>query len=73
MLGVQRTTIGQIASSLQAEGIISYRRGRVEIVDFERLRASACECYWIVKDELANYLQSKDVAPMSGSRQTTSA
>lgn len=72
MLGVQRTTIGQIASSLQAEGIISYRRGRVEIVDFERLRASACECYWIVKDELANYLQSKDVAPMSGSRQTTS-
>lgn len=70
MLGVQRTTIGQIAASLQAEGIISYRRGRVEIIDFERLQQSACECYWIVKDELASYLQSKDVEPMSASRQT---
>lgn len=73
MLGVQRTTIGQIAASLQADGIIRYRRGRVEIIDFERLRATACECYWIVKDELVNYLQSNDIAPMSGTRQTTAA
>lgn len=51
MLGVQRTSIGLIATSLQASGIISYRRGRVEIVDYERLTASACECLHIVNKE----------------------
>lgn len=63
MLGVQRTSIGPIATALQKEGIIAYRRGNVEIVDFERLRTAACECYRIVQAELA------DLA-MSGSRQT---
>lgn len=51
MLGVQRTSIGLIATSLQASGIISYRRGRIEIVDYNRLVASACECFHIVKKE----------------------
>lgn len=51
MLGVQRTSIGLIANSLQRAGVIRYRRGRVEIVDLERLRENACECYWIVNSE----------------------
>jgi CRP-like cAMP-binding protein len=63
MLGVQRTSIGPIATAMQREGIIAYRRGNVEIVDFERLQASACECYRIIGSELAEL-------SMSGSRQT---
>lgn len=63
MLGVQRTSIGPIATAMQNEGIIAYRRGNVEIIDFDRLQAEACECYRIIKAELA------DLA-MSGSRQT---
>lgn len=63
MLGVQRTSIGPIANTLQREGIIAYCRGNVEIVDFDRLQASACECYRIVRSELAELT-------MSGSRQT---
>src|SRR5688572_26350953 len=51
MLGVQRTSIGSIANSLQRTGSIRYTRGNVEIVDLDRVRASACDCYQIVKEE----------------------
>jgi len=51
MLGVQRTSVGMIATSLQASGVIRYSRGRVEIIDYDRLVASACECFQIVKKE----------------------
>jgi CRP-like cAMP-binding protein len=51
MLGVQRTSIGLIAHSIQQDGIIRYSRGNIEIIDLERLRASACECYLIVEKE----------------------
>jgi Crp-like helix-turn-helix protein len=33
MLGVQRTSVTLVARHLQADGLISYRRGRIEIID----------------------------------------
>jgi CRP-like cAMP-binding protein len=45
MLGVQRTTVTLVAHTLQAAGLITYRRGRVEIVDVAALEEAACECY----------------------------
>jgi len=51
MLGVQRTSIGLIAHNMQSEGIIRYSRGRLEVIDIDRLRSSACECYRIVNAE----------------------
>ena len=57
MLGVQRTSVAMIAGTLQAEGIIRYSRGRIEIIDREKLAATACECYLIVKDEFDNFLK----------------
>lgn len=73
MLGVQRTSIGLIANSLQRSGSIRYARGRVEIVDLDRLRAGACDCYQIVKDEYAKFLASDKTRPMSDARQTKAA
>jgi len=70
MLGVQRTSIGAIASGLQESGIIRYSRGRVEIVDFDRLKASACDCYRIVKREYEEFLNDNNFNAMSNSRQT---
>ena len=70
MLGVQRTSIGHIANSLQRTGAISYARGRVEIIDLDRLRASACDCYRIVKEEYEKFLQDDKFATMSDIRQT---
>jgi hypothetical protein len=45
MLGVQRTTVSQVAATLKAEGLIDYRRGVIDILDRDALRARSCECY----------------------------
>ena len=71
MLGVQRTSIGLIANGLQRTGSIRYSRGRVEIIDLERLRAQACDCYQIVRKEYAEFLADAKFPAMSDIRQTT--
>lgn len=65
MLGVQRTSIGLIANSLQEKQIIRYRRGKVEIIDFDNLKNSACECYAIIKDEQRKFVEDKIFSAMS--------
>lgn len=45
MLGTSRPTVSVVAGTLQNAGLISYRRGRVTIVDRRRLEAASCECY----------------------------
>ena len=52
MLGVQRTTVSQVASSLQAAGLIRYNRGRIDILDRAELEGRACECYEAVRRSL---------------------
>ena len=49
MLGVQRTTVTAVARSLQAKGMIRYRRGIVDVLDRPGLEAIACECYDAVR------------------------
>ena len=49
MMGVRRTSVSIIANGLQRAGLISYRRGRVRIVNVEGVRESACECYEAVR------------------------
>lgn len=45
LLGLRRTTLTLVAHKVQAEGIIRYRRGRLELRDRARLEALACDCY----------------------------
>ncbi|HEY1577973.1 MAG TPA: Crp/Fnr family transcriptional regulator [Terracidiphilus sp.] len=52
MLGIRRTSVTLAAGSLQRSGLIEYRRGRIQILDTERLRSTACECYPIVRNLL---------------------
>jgi len=57
MLGVRRTSVTLVASTLQQAGLIKYRRGHIHIVDVDGLRDAACECYEAVKshsDRLLN-------------------
>ena len=65
ILGVQRTSIGMIAASLQSAGIIRYSRGKVEILNFERLKSAACECYEIVREEQRRFISDKNFSAMS--------
>jgi CRP-like cAMP-binding protein len=49
MLGARRTTVTLAAGTLQQNGLITYRRGRIRILDRENLEAAACECYQAVR------------------------
>lgn len=51
MLGVRRPSVTQTAQKLQEKGLIHYHRGHIDILDLERLRTSACECFHTVKYE----------------------
>jgi CRP-like cAMP-binding protein len=51
MLGVRREGVTEAAGKLQAEGLIRYSRGRINVSDRERLEARVCECYAVVKKE----------------------
>ena len=51
MLGTRRASVGDAASGLQAEGIISYSRGNISILKRKRLEAFACECYQAVNEK----------------------
>jgi DNA-binding transcriptional regulator YhcF (GntR family) len=50
LLGVQRTTVNAVVGSLQDQGLISARRGRVIVVDRAGLKRHACECYSVVEE-----------------------
>ncbi|HEY7595551.1 MAG TPA: Crp/Fnr family transcriptional regulator [Actinophytocola sp.] len=55
MLGVRRATVSEIAGKLQTDGLITYTRGNLTIVDRPSLTDVACECYKIIKAEFDDF------------------
>jgi CRP-like cAMP-binding protein len=56
MLGVRREGVTEAAGKLQRDGVIRYSRGRITVLDRERLEAKVCECYGVVKKEFERLL-----------------
>jgi hypothetical protein len=56
MLGVRREGITESAGKLQDLGLITYRRGRITVLDRPGLGGHACECYAVVKREFDRLL-----------------
>lgn len=50
MLGVTRSSVSEVASKLQAAGLIRYIRGNIQIVDRPGLERATCECYRAVRN-----------------------
>ena len=53
MLGVRRTSITDVASRLQAAGVISYSRGVIRIIDLPALQRLSCECFDTLREQHA--------------------
>jgi len=56
MLGVRRGGITEAAGNLQRAGVISHRRGHISVIERSGLESRTCECYAVVKKELARLL-----------------
>jgi CRP-like cAMP-binding protein len=64
MLGVRREGVTQAATKLQQQGVISYRRGLIQVLDRPKLETLSCECYAVVRKEtdlLLNYMPQRQV------------
>jgi CRP-like cAMP-binding protein len=56
MLGASRNSVTLAAQSMQNAGLISYRRGTMQVLDRPGLEKASCECYAIVKARFDAFL-----------------
>jgi CRP-like cAMP-binding protein len=50
MLGVRRATVTVTAGALQSAGLITYRHGKVKVIERAELEEATCECYRAIRD-----------------------
>jgi CRP-like cAMP-binding protein len=53
MLGSTRPTVTVVAGTLQKAGLLTYRHGRITILDRGGLESASCECYETVRSQFA--------------------
>ena len=56
MLGVRRASVSVVAAIIQKAGLISYKRGKMTILDREGMEDVTCECYAMIKGEFKRLL-----------------
>ena len=56
MLGVRRQGVTEAARKLERDGLITYSRGLITVLDRPGIEQRVCECYEVVKRETARLL-----------------
>ena len=62
MLGVNLKSVTLASEALQAIGLISYVRGKMQVLDRPGLEKASCECYAIVKAHFDDFLRPPSYA-----------
>jgi CRP-like cAMP-binding protein len=57
ILGANRKSVTLAAQSMQNAGLISYHRGRMQVLDRAGLEKASCECYAVVKERFDAFLK----------------
>jgi CRP-like cAMP-binding protein len=57
LLGVRREAVSLAAARLMQDGLISYSRGRMEVLNRQGLQQQACECYGVLRQQYLPMLQ----------------
>ena len=57
MIGARRNSVSLVAGTLQQSNFVRYSRGRIDIINLEGLRNTACECYLTVKAQYDRLLR----------------
>ena len=68
MLGANRKSVTLAALSMQSAGLISYRRGKIQVLDRPGLEQVACKCYAIVKERFDAFLTPPSSAVQGDTR-----
>jgi CRP-like cAMP-binding protein len=56
LLGVQRTTVNAAVRMLQDQGLITTRRGAIQVLDRAGLKRQACKCYGAVAEHFTGII-----------------
>src|ERR1700685_29515 len=62
ILGANRKSVTLAAQSMQNAGLISYRRGTIQVRDRPGLEETSCECYAIVRERFDAFLNPPETA-----------
>jgi CRP-like cAMP-binding protein len=62
ILGANRKSVTLAAQSMQTAGLISYRRGTIQVLDRPGLEKASCECYAIVQERFDAFLTPPSTA-----------
>lgn len=60
MMGVRRTSVTGVALEMQKAGMITYSRGRIQLLDVEMIRQRACECEGDVRSHYRRVFHSNE-------------
>jgi CRP-like cAMP-binding protein len=55
MLGTRRSSVTVAAGMLQKEGLITYSRGDVKIIDRPGMEQASCECYRLMVQQITEW------------------